>query len=210
MQERRGPIRVLSTEDHPVFGEGLRTIISHQEDMVFVGRAVNFEESLRLYRQHHPDIVLMDLRLPGKDGITAIEELRKNYPEVKVIVLSTSDNYVDIQRSLRVGAVGYMLKSMSDEEIVHVIRTVYSRGRYIPPQIGSQIAEHFGDEQLTDRELDVLGLIRDGHRNKQIADRLNIAETTVNYHIKNIVEKLNANDRTHAVTIAVRRGLLVI
>ena len=117
---------------------------------------------------------------------------------------------MDIQRALQAGAAGYILKSMTNDEIVKVIRTVYQRGRYIPPQVGSLIAEHLGEEGLTQRELDVLGLIRDGYRNKQIADNLNIAETTVNYHIKNIVDKLHANDRTHAVTIAIRRGMLTI
>lgn len=210
MDERNEPIRILSTEDHPVFGEGLRTIISHQDDMVFIGRAVNLDETLRLYRLHHPDITLMDLYLEEGDGISAIEEIRRNYVDAKIVVLTTSENYFDIQRALRAGAAGYILKSMSNDEIVSVIRTVYRQGRYITPQIGSRIAEHFGDEELTQRELDVLGLIRDGYRNKQIADHLNIAETTVNYHIKNIVDKLHANDRTHAVTIAVRRGLMTI
>ncbi len=210
MNEHKTPIRVLSTEDHPVFGEGLRTIISHEEDMLFVGRAVNLDETLRLYQQHHPDVTLMDLRLHGEDGISAIEAIRKNYIGAKIIALTTSDSYVDIQRALRAGAAGYILKSMTNTEIIDVIRTVHRHGRYIPPQIGSKIAEHFGEEDLSQREVEVLGLIRDGYRNKQIADHLNIAETTVNYHVKNIVEKLQANDRTHAVTIAIRRGLMSI
>jgi DNA-binding NarL/FixJ family response regulator len=150
----------------------------------------------------------MDLRMPGMDGIATLIEIRKISPEARVVMLTTSESDGDIQRAMRAGAAAYILKSMPKEEILAVLRSVHQRGRFMPTQVAALIAEHMGEEQLTARELDVLRLIRDGHRNKQIADQLCIAETTVNFHIKNLVDKLQANDRTHAVTIAIRRGLL--
>jgi DNA-binding NarL/FixJ family response regulator len=206
--EKHKAIRILSIEDHPVFREGLRAIIGSQSDMLLVGQAVDAAEGIKLFSEQLPDITLVDLRLPDQDGVTVLTELRRLQPTCHVIILTTSDSQGDIQRALRAGAAGYILKSMSNNEIVSVIRSVQIRGRYIPAQVASRLAEHMGEEELSARELDVLGLIRDGYRNKQIADQLGIAETTVNYHIKNLVEKLQANDRTHAVTIALRRGLL--
>ena len=200
--------RILSIEDHPVFREGLKAIIGSQSDIQLVGEAVDAAEGIELVRQLSPDITLVDLRLPGQDGVSVLTEFRRFAPTSKIIILTTSDSQGDIQRALRAGAAGYILKSMSNVEIITIIRAVRDRGRNIPAQVASRLAEHLGEEDLSSRELDVLGLIRDGYRNKQIADQLGIAETTVNYHIKNIVEKLQANDRTHAVTIALRRGLL--
>jgi len=150
----------------------------------------------------------MDLRLPGTNGIDTLISIRGEYPDARVIILTTADSDGEIQRALRAGASGYVLKSMPKNELLDVIRSVHSGRRYVPPQVAARLAEHLGEEDLTQRELEVLRLIRDGFRNKQIADRLAIAETTVNFHIKNLVEKLQANDRTHAVTIALRRGLL--
>jgi len=197
-------------EDHPVFREGLVTIISSQPDMLLVAQAGNAIEAVAEFRRHRPDITLMDLRLPGANGIDTLISIRGEYPEARVIILTTADSDGEIQRALRAGASGYVLKSMPKNELLDVIRSVHSGRRYVPPQVAARLAEHIGEEDLTQRELEVLRLIRDGYRNKQIADRLAIAETTVNFHIKNLVEKLQANDRTHAVTIALRRGLLQI
>jgi DNA-binding NarL/FixJ family response regulator len=150
----------------------------------------------------------MDLRLPGANGTDALITIRGEFPQARIIMLTTSDSDGEIQRAMRAGASAYLLKSMPKDELLSVVRTVHSGRRHIPPEVAARLAEHLGEEDLTTRELEVLQLIRDGYRNKQIADQLSIAETTVNFHIKNLVDKLGAHDRTHAVTIALRRGLL--
>jgi DNA-binding NarL/FixJ family response regulator len=204
------PIRILSVEDHPVFREGLATIISSQRDMLLVAQASNAVEAVGEFRRHRPDITLMDVHLPGTNGTDALITIRGEFPRARIIMLTTSDGDGEIQRAMRAGASAYILKSMPKDELLNVVRAVHSGRRHIPPEVAARLAEHLGEEDLTTRELEVLRLIRDGYRNKQIADQLSIAETTVNFHIKNLVEKLQANDRTHAVTIALRRGLLQI
>ena len=202
------PIRILTVEDHPVFREGLGTIIGSQKDMRLVAQATNAVEAMAQFRRHRPDITLMDLRLPGTNGTDALVAIRGEFPRARVIMLTTSDSDGEIQRAMRAGASAYLLKSMPKDELLAVVRSVHAGHRHVPPEVAARLAEHLGDEDLTARELEVLQLIRDGYRNKQIADQLKVAESTVNFHIKNLVGKLGANDRTHAVTIALRRGLL--
>jgi DNA-binding NarL/FixJ family response regulator len=178
--------------------------------MALVAQASNASEAMAEFRRYRPDITLMDLRLPGCNGTDALIAIRGEYPEARIIILTTSDGDGEIHRALRAGASAYILKSMPKNELLGVIRSVHAGKRHVPPEVAARLAEHLADDDLTTRELDVLRLIRDGYRNKQIANELTIAETTVNFHIKNLVDKLGANDRTHAVTIALRRGLLQI
>jgi len=203
-------IRIMIVEDHPVFRGGLEMIISAQPDMLLVAQATNADEALSEYRRLRPDVVLMDQRLPGASGTEALIAIRHQYGDARIMMLTTSRGDMEIQRALRAGAVAYALKSTPKHELLKIIRAVSTGRKHIPNDVASLVAEHLGQEDLTARELEVLELIRDGNKNKQIAAQLKISETTVNFHIKNIVGKLQANDRTHAVTIALRRGLLHI
>jgi len=191
-----------------VFREGLATILGSQPDMVLVCQAGNAGEAIDEFRRHRPDITLMDLRLPGSNGTEALIAIRREFPDARIIMLSSSDSDGEIQRALRSGAFGYVLKSMPFDDLLAVIRSVHSGKRHVPPEVAARLAEHLGEEDLTPREMEVLQLIRDGFKNKQIASELSISENTVNFHIKNIVDKLGANDRTHAVTIALKRGII--
>jgi len=197
-------------EDHPVFRQGLATIIGTETDMVLVAQATNAAEAIAEFRRHRPDVTLMDLRLPGTNGTDALIAIRGEFPQASIIMLSSSESDGEIQRAMRSGASAYVLKSMPQDQLLAVIRSVHAGKRIVPTDVAARLAEHLGEEDLTTREVEVLELIRDGFKNKQIADKLSISENTVNFHIKNLVDKLRANDRTHAVTIAVRRGLLQI
>ncbi|QNI31655.1 response regulator transcription factor [Alloacidobacterium dinghuense] len=203
-------IRVLSVDDHPVFGAGLGVILSTEEDMILVAQASNAAEAIDAFRKHRPDITLMDLSLPDASGTDALIAIREEFPQARIIMLTTFDREAEIQRALRAGAAGYILKSLDRARLLNVIRSAHAGHRHVQPEVAARLAEHVGYEELTTREVEVLSFVRDGYRNKQIADRLAISENTVNFHVKNVMMKLGANDRTHAVTIAQRRGFLRI
>jgi DNA-binding NarL/FixJ family response regulator len=204
----REPIRVFSVDDHPLLREGITTLINNQPDMVLVGEAASGGEAIQGFREHRPDIVLMDVRLPDMTGIEAMIAIRNDFPDSRFIMLTTSEGDVEIQRALEAGARSYMLKSMPPKELVETIRQVHAGKKRIPPAIAAHLAEHYSDETLTSREIEVLKQIGGGNRNRDIAERLFISEETVKVHIKHIMEKLGASDRTQAVAIAVRRGII--
>jgi DNA-binding NarL/FixJ family response regulator len=201
-------IRVFSVDDHPLLREGLAAIINNQPDMELVAQACNAQEAVEKFRKHRPDVTLMDLRLPDKSGIDAMKSIRGEFPEARVIMLTTFEGDVEIQRALEAGARGYLLKNMPPKELVEVIRQVHGGKKRIPAVLAAQLAEHMTDEELTPREIEVLSQIAGGNRNRDIAGKLFITEETVKVHIKHIMEKLGASDRTQAVAIGLRRGII--
>jgi DNA-binding NarL/FixJ family response regulator len=201
-------IRVLTVDDHPLLREGIAAIINNQPDMSVIAEASSGGEALQKFREHRPDVTLMDLRLPDISGIDSMIAIRAESPDARVILLTTFEGDVEIHRALEAGARAYLLKSMPPRELVEVIRQVHAGKKRVPADVASHLAEHLSDEALTAREIDVLSHIAGGNRNRDIAERLYISEETVKVHVKHIMEKLGANDRTQAVAIAVRRGII--
>jgi DNA-binding NarL/FixJ family response regulator len=201
-------IRILSVDDHPLISEGIAAIINSQPDMALISQAATAAEAIQKYREHKPDVTLMDLRLPDLSGIDAMIAIRAEFPDARVIMLTTFEGDVEIQRALHAGARGYLLKNMPPSEMLDVIRQVHAGRKRVPAEVAAQLTDHMGDETLTAREIEVLRKVGGGNRNKDIADMLFISEETVKVHIKHIMEKLGAKDRTQAITIAVRRGII--
>jgi len=201
-------IRILSVDDHPLLREGIAAVINSQQDMRVIADAASAKDAIEQFRKHKPDVTLMDLRLPDKSGIDTMISIRTEFPEARIIMLTTFEGDVEIQRALEAGARAYLLKSMPPKELVEVIRQVHAGKKRIPPQLAAQLAEHMSDEALTSREIEVLGQIAEGNRNRDIGEKLFITEETVKVHIKNIMGKLGASDRTQAVAIAIRRGII--
>jgi DNA-binding NarL/FixJ family response regulator len=201
-------IRVLSVDDHPLLREGVAALVSNQSDMELVGEAANGREAIELFRKHHPDITLMDLQMPVMSGIDAMGAIRGEFPDARIIVLTTYAGDVQVLRALKAGARAYLLKGLLRKELLETIRAVHAGQKRMPAEVAADIAGHATDDTLTVREIDVLRLIAGGNANKEIAAQLSIAEETVKGHVKNILAKLSANDRTHAVTIGLKRGII--
>jgi DNA-binding NarL/FixJ family response regulator len=201
-------IRVLSIDDHPLVREGLAALINSQTDMRIVGQGATGHEAIKLFRELQPDVALMDVRLPDMSGIDAMITILSGSPQARVIMVTSSEGDVEMERALAGGAKGYILKSMPPREVLEAIRKVHAGKKAIPPEIAAQLANHMSDETLTAREIEVLQQVAEGNRNRDIADRLFISEGTVKVHIQHIMDKLGASDRTQAITIAVRRGII--
>jgi DNA-binding NarL/FixJ family response regulator len=198
----------LVADDHPVLREGIAALAADEADMAFVGEAATGREAIEQFRKHRPDVTLMDLQMPDMNGIEAMIQIRNEFPDARFIVLTTYAGDAQVLRALKAGARGYLLKSLLRKELLDTIRAVHAGHKRIPADVAAQLAEHAMDDELTVREIDVLRSIAAGNANKIVADRLAISEETVKGHVKNILSKLGANDRTHAVTIALKRGII--
>ena len=207
MSSRQAPIRILVVDDHPIIRQGIGALVATQSDMSVIAEASNGREAIQQFRAHRPDITLMDLQMPEMCGVDALSAIRSEFPEAKIIILTTHSGDAQILRALKSGAQGYLLKNTFGK-LVDTIRAVHAGRKQIAPEIAEQLAEHAADDQLSLREIEVLRLIGAGNSNKLIADKLSIGETTVKNHISNILSKLSANDRAHAVTIALQRGII--
>lgn len=201
-------IRVLIVDDHPLLREGVNAVLEDQPDIDVVAEASNGREAVEAYAKHLPDVTLMDLQMPEMTGTDAIAEIRTSFPSARIVVLTTYKGDVSALRALRAGAVGYLLKGQLRTELLETIRVVHAGGRRIPAEVAADLAAHLGDDSLSEREIQVLRSVAVGNSNKRVAAELGITEETVKAHMKSIASKLNANDRTHAVTIAIRRGIL--
>ncbi len=201
-------IRILTVDDHPMLREGIAALVASQPDMKLVAEASNGREAVEQYRKHKPDLTLMDLQMPEMDGIEAMGAICREFPEARIIVLTTYKGDVQVLRALKAGARAYLLKGLLRKELLETIRAVHAGQKRIPGEIAAELADHAVDDALTAREIDVLRLIALGNANKLVADQLAITEDTVKGHVKNILSKLRASDRTHAVTIALKRGII--
>lgn len=201
-------IRILAVDDHPLVRQGIAGLVTTQPDMVMVGEACNGREAIQQFRTHHPDVTLMDLQMPEMTGLDALIAIRNEFPGARVIMLTTYTGDAQILRALKAGAQGYLLKNTLHKELLEAIRAVHKGKKALSPEASYQVAEHSTDDTLTPAELSVLQLIAAGNANKEIADHLSVSEETVKSRVKNILSKLDANDRTHAVTIALKRGII--
>jgi DNA-binding NarL/FixJ family response regulator len=201
-------IHVLAVDDHPLLRKGISVLVNGETDMKLVAEASTGVEAIKQFRQHRPDITLMDLQMPDMNGIDATIAIRQEFPDARIIVLTTYTGDMQVVRALKAGARGYLLKAKVNEELLDTIRCVHAGQRRIPPEVAAEVAEYTAKEALTERELAVLRLVATGNANKEIAARLLIGEDTVKRHVTNILAKLGANDRTHAVTIALKRGII--
>jgi DNA-binding NarL/FixJ family response regulator len=206
--ETKAKIRVLCVDDHPVVREGIAAIINLQPDMAMAGTAATGREAIEQFVALGPDVSLLDLRLPDMSGFDVIKAIRSKSPNARIVVLSSHDGDVDIQRALEAGAQGYVAKGIVRDELLDIIRAVHAGKRRLPAAVAQKLAEHMADESISPRELEVLSLMAAGKRNKEIAGDLSIAEDTVKMHVRNILSKLQVSDRTEAVTIALRRGII--
>jgi DNA-binding NarL/FixJ family response regulator len=202
------PIRILACDDHALLRQGIATLLSAEPDMKLIAEASNGEEAVEKFRTHRPDVTLMDLQMPGIGGIDAIARIRSEFPDARIIVLTTYTGDSQVIGALRAGARAYLLKAHVHRELPDIIRAVHAGQKRIPPEIAAEVAEHLTDENLTSREVDVLRLIAAGNANKQIADQLSIGEASVKSHVASILSKLGANDRAHAVTLGLKRGII--
>ncbi len=208
MSTGTSPIRILTVDDHPLVRQGIAGLVEVQPDMVLVGEAFNGRDAIQQFRTHHPDVTLMDLQMPEMNGLDALIAIRNEFPEAKVIVLTTYAGDMQIRRALKAGAQAYLLKNTLHKELMETIRAVYAGRKALSPEASYEIAEHATDDALTPAEVAVLRLIAAGNANKQIADQLSITEETVKSRVKSILSKLGANDRTHAAMIGLKRGII--
>jgi DNA-binding NarL/FixJ family response regulator len=201
-------IRILTVDDHPLLRKGIAALVNAEPDLKLVAEASNGEEAIEAFRSHQPDVTLMDLQMPTLDGTAAIGRIRDEFPNARIIVLTTYTGDAQVLRALRAGARAYILKGHVHKELLETIRAVHAGQKRIPPDVAAELAEHSMDDELTEREIDVLMLVAAGNANKNIADQLSIGEATVKSHVSNILSKLSANDRSHAVTIGLKRGII--